>query len=481
MRNAQFNAVTPVLAFGKGPWELGRPDYRDAVKDLALWHHALHPYIYDAVLDGDETGFPYAVTPLPIAFPDDPNTYGLANDGTRQYEWLFGPSLLATPVFGSDFDMAQTRDVYLPAGRWIDYATGAVFHGPRTLDDYAIGTDRVPAFVGGKGVLVLRGGAGMVAEVYPVTTGSTYEWTDGDADSSIENANTGWDPELLRITDLSRGEPVEFTVDDITGALRFAFEPGHDYKLSGGGEAADTVSRETAAPSAAPTSVTHTVDAGQATLSWQPVDGARSYTVSVRGSGQCGVTVAGSTTETSLPLGSVEGAVGVYTVAAVNALGSGPASQPYEIHPDGPPPAVIVTNEGTPPTCDPDPPAYVESGRWASGSLKGFDGSGSRYSSTQDSTASWSTRLGGGSYAVEVWFPQNAQSTTQATYEIRHAAGTTRATVDQVANGGRWVPLGTFEFTATELASVSLLVTGGTGYHRADAVRFTPVAANQPD
>jgi hypothetical protein len=261
MRNAQFNALTPVLAFGKGPWELGRADYARQVKDLALWHHDLHPYIYDAVLDGHRTGFPYAMTPLPLAYPDDEQTFHLANDTTRQYEWLFGESLLATPVFGADFETAQARDVYLPEGKWIDYSTGAVFHGPRTLPGYVIGTDRVPAFVGGKGVLVERDGdAGFAAEVYPIATGSTYEWTDGQRESRIVNGNTGWDPASLRVTDTTTGADVPYRLDERTGAFRFAFEPGHDYRLTGGGDAAHPVPVESEPP-AAVTGVTHTVDA----------------------------------------------------------------------------------------------------------------------------------------------------------------------------------------------------------------------------
>lgn len=63
-----------------------------------------------------ETGFPAAMTPAPLAYPDDPATYGLANRTTRQYEWSLGPSSLAAPLFGNDFDTAETRDVYLPEG-----------------------------------------------------------------------------------------------------------------------------------------------------------------------------------------------------------------------------------------------------------------------------------------------------------------------------------------------------------------------------
>ncbi|SDU57419.1 GDSL-type esterase/lipase family protein [Jiangella alkaliphila] len=487
VRNAQFNALTPVLAFGKGPWDLGRPDYAAQVLDLALWHDALHPYVYDTVLDGYETGYPSAMTPLPVAYPDDPATYGLVNDQTRQYEWMFGESLLAAPVFGADFETAQARDVYLPAGRWIDYSTGAVVDGPRTLEDYAVGTDRVPAFVGGKGVLVLRDRdesgevAGFTAEVYPVARSSRYEWTDGDARSTILNANTGWDPDRLRIADRTTGHTVPFEVDDVTGAFRFAFEPGHDYVLSGGGRATHSLPVETAAPDAAPAAVAAETGAdGQTTLSWDAVPGARTYVVEVSGAATCADGLAGSTTGTSLSLGGLDQAAGTYSVAAVNAAGTGPWSAPVAVTAPGGPAVVTVTDEGTPPTCDPDTPAYAETGTWGGSALAGFDGTRSRFSSTDGSTATWSARLPAGGYDVAVWFPPHTNSTTAATFTVTHAGGESSVVLDQTATGGRWVSLGTYEFGAEQLGSVTLTVGDAPGNARGDAVRFTPVGADPP-
>ncbi|MBB5785643.1 GDSL-type esterase/lipase family protein [Jiangella mangrovi] len=488
MRNAQFNAMAPVMTFGKGPWELGRSDYAESVKDLALWHDALHPYVYDAVLDGNASGFPYAMTPLPIAYPDDENTYGLVNDETRQYEWMFGESLLATPVFGADFDTAQARDVYLPDGRWIDYSTGAVFDGPRTLEDYAVGTDRVPAFVGGKGVLVTRDRSeagevtGFSAEVYPVSRSSRYEWTDGSADSTILNANTGWDPARLRVTDRTTGDTVPFEVDDVTGAFRFAFEPGHDYVLSGGGRAQHSLPVETAAPAAAPAGVSaETGDDGQVTLSWDPVPDARAYLVEVTGAATCAEGLIGSTTGTSLGLGGLDRAAGTYTVAAVNTVGAGPGSEPVVVTaPDGGRAVVTVTDEGAPATCDPETPAYAETGAWAGSALAGFDGSRSRFSATDGSTATWSAKLLDGTYDVSVWFPLHTNSTPAATFTVTHAGGESDTVLDQRADGGRWVSLGEYEFTEDQLGSVTLTVGDAPGNARGDAVRFAPVVEEPP-
>ncbi len=466
IRNAMFNALTPSMAFGRGPWTLEYAPYEQAARKAADFHSALHPYIYDAVLDGYDTGYPSAMTPLPIAYPRDANTYGLAARDGHRYEWLLGESLLATPVMGRDFDTAQTRDVYLPAGTWIDYETGARFTGPATLDDYPLGEARVPAFAGGKGVLVTRAGA----EIHPVTHGrSVYEWTDGRRDSTIVNANTGWDTRTLVLTDTTARRTVRFTVDSVTGALEFPFTAGHDYLLTGGGRATHTLPVEQAAPGQVG-GVAHTVADGVTTLSWQAVADARGYVVTRDDAESCGPVVVASTTgATSVALG-VDGYGGVFRVAAHNAVGRGPESASHEIPVDAEEPGpVVVTNEQTTGPCG-GPPPYAETGPWASGSLKGFDGSGTRYSSTSGATATWQAQVPSGRYEVAVWFPANTGSTTAAHYTVADD----EAVLDQRAGGGQWQTLGTWDFGGT--AAVTLTVSGG-GYHRADAVRFTRVAA----
>nr|WP_246402076.1 TIM-barrel domain-containing protein [Jiangella mangrovi] len=477
VRNAQFDALQPVMAFGRGPWEMGRDDLAAAVKHVALWHESMRPYIYDAALDGHETGYPYAMTPLPIAYPDDETTYGLANDTTRQYEWMLGESVLATPVFGADFETAQSRDVYLPAGKWIDIATGSVFQGPVTLDDYAMGYDRVPAFVGGKGVTVTGTADELRAQVYPIRTGSTYEFSDGDDTSHIRNDNTGWDPASLTVTDTSTRTAVDFDVDPVTGALSFPLTPGHDYRLTGGGTAEHSVPVDTTLPEPV-TGLSHTEAGDLTTLRWDAAAGARGYVVSVSGHGACPTddeVVSGATSgAVELTLGAPESVGGTYRVQAVNNIGAGPFSEGHTVVPpaDDDPGPVVVTNEGEPPTCDPEHPAYEETGVWSPSAVSGFDESRTRFSREIGATATWRASLTPGAYDVAVWFPANSICSSDTTYTVRHAGGSDDIPVDQCATGGQWHSLGSHDF-ADGFAEVTLTVGGGTV--RSDAVRFSPI------
>lgn len=492
VRNAWTLAVTPAMAFGRGPWEMDDPEidgdqgerYAAASSEAADFHERMVPYIYDAALDSHRTGFPTTMTPLPVAFPDDPATYALANDTTRQYEWMMGENLLATPVYGADFETAQTRDVYLPEGHWIDYATGTRFEGPTTLEDYPLGTDRAPVFVGGNGVVVERDGEGLRARVFPVgERGGEYEFDTAEATGSVRLLNTGWDTDRLRVVDRTAGHRVEFDTDPVTGAIEFDFDPAHDYQLVAGADDADTIDRETAPPAATAT-LSHTVDdAGQTTLAWDAVDDARSYLVQVEDAcGISGTSFAGSTvgpTSTTLPLGDIATAGGTYRVIAWSSGGPSQPSRPYEITPDngGSTEPVTVTDEGTPLTCDPDNPAYSEDGYWRpSSNLLGFDGSKTRFSS--DGTATWRANLTPGKYEVSVWYPGYVSNTAEANYRIADVVEATEGTeavvtVDQ-RNGGEWVNLGTYTFLESDqLARVMVGNTDGR-ILRADAVRFTP-------
>src|SRR5699024_1842454 len=134
MRSAQYAALNPSMSFGYGPWNFGDKAVEVTIQAARL-HDRLQPYIYDAAIDTYESGFPYTLTPLPLAYPDDSNVYGLADTTRRSYQWLIGESLLATPLYGGDYATANSRDVYLPEGTWMEYDSGKMYEGPTTLEN----------------------------------------------------------------------------------------------------------------------------------------------------------------------------------------------------------------------------------------------------------------------------------------------------------------------------------------------------------
>lgn len=236
-RHAWLSALTAGMSMGAEPWTWSAEDQASLEKAIRF-HAALAPYLYSAAMDSYTTGYPHTLTPLPIAFPDDAHTYDLARHETQQYAWMVGPNLLATPFLRSDYRTNDRMEIYLPAGEWLDYDTGERFTGPQTLEGFAMPADKTPCFVGGDGVLVLRGPAEQLsAVVYPLTPQPgefRFVYPDGVGRTRILKANAGWDADSLRIVDSTDGAEVAFTRNAANGALRFAIEPGHDYRITGG-------------------------------------------------------------------------------------------------------------------------------------------------------------------------------------------------------------------------------------------------------
>ena len=237
MRNAQYASVNPSMSMGFGPWRFQDEEVERVVLRAARLHARLHPYIYSAAVDAFASGFPHTMTPLSLKWPQDPEVYQLENTRRRGYEWMLGPSLLATPLYGNDCGTAETRDVYLPAGRWMDYDTGDILEGPRTLKNYPLPPGKTPLFVGGKGVVVERDleTNGLVAVVYPVAPDdSTYQFTypDGASHTHIITRFDGTKPVTPRVIDLTTGDSVDPKRDPITKAVSFAIKSGHDYEVT---------------------------------------------------------------------------------------------------------------------------------------------------------------------------------------------------------------------------------------------------------
>jgi hypothetical protein len=109
----------------------------------------LTPYLYKYSREAYDTGVP-TVRAMVLEFPDDPATWSKRT----QYQFMSGESLLVAPVYE---DSPIRNDIYLPAGKWIDYWDGAEFNGSMTLNSYAAPLDKLPMFVR----------AGAIIPMYP--------------------------------------------------------------------------------------------------------------------------------------------------------------------------------------------------------------------------------------------------------------------------------------------------------------------------
>ncbi|MGC8946934.1 MAG: TIM-barrel domain-containing protein [Anaerolineae bacterium] len=117
------------------PWSWGEP-YLSVNRAFIRLRYRLLPYLYTALWQCTQTGAPI-VRPLLWAFQDDPTTHTLDD------EFLCGDALLVAPVLEEG---ATRRRVYLPAGRWYDFWTDALYEGPAWIEAEAP-LARIPVFV----------------------------------------------------------------------------------------------------------------------------------------------------------------------------------------------------------------------------------------------------------------------------------------------------------------------------------------------
>jgi uncharacterized lipoprotein YddW (UPF0748 family) len=98
-------------------------------------------------------------------------------------------------------------------------------------------------------------------------------------------------------------------------------------------------------------------------------------------------------------------------------------------------------------------PAYTENGTWTTGTDTQDYGANYRYRSTSTSSSryvQWQPNLPvAGNYSVSVWYPAGPSRPSDAQYTVYYNGGASQTfTVDQKANGGQWVLLGTYNFPA---------------------------------
>lgn len=104
------------------PWAFG-PEVEAISRRFINWRYQLLPYLYDLTYEASVTGTP-VVRPLILEFPNDEHCCAVED------EFLLGASLLIAPTLSQG---AREREVYLPAGEWIDQHTLESHAGPVTI------------------------------------------------------------------------------------------------------------------------------------------------------------------------------------------------------------------------------------------------------------------------------------------------------------------------------------------------------------
>jgi alpha-glucosidase (family GH31 glycosyl hydrolase) len=136
VRWVEASAFTPIMQFSYGPWNYAAETLA-VVRQYAWLHSALGDYLYAAAQQAQRDGTPI-VRPLFFHDPHDPQTY-LIDDS-----FLLGPDLLVAPVVTEG---AQTRDIYLPAGEWVDAWDGTVYAGAQWRKDHPAPCPGIPLFI----------------------------------------------------------------------------------------------------------------------------------------------------------------------------------------------------------------------------------------------------------------------------------------------------------------------------------------------
>ncbi len=118
------------------PWGYGAEALAN-YQFFARLHTRLFPYIYTYAKESAATGLAI-LRPLILINQSDPKALGV------QHAYHFGNEFLVAPIVALN---ANSRQVYLPAGNWVDFWTGAVHAGGQTIPWSSPDRMQFPLFV----------------------------------------------------------------------------------------------------------------------------------------------------------------------------------------------------------------------------------------------------------------------------------------------------------------------------------------------
>jgi alpha-D-xyloside xylohydrolase len=142
----------------KEPWEYNEA-FTDAFRQVTEMRYRLMPYIYAQAKQCTQKGLPM-VRALFVEYPDDPGCWQVED------QYLFGSDILVAPLM---HEGSTGRNVYLPAGQWIDYQTGKTY----AAGWQSIEAGNIPAIV------LVRDGA-VIPHIKLAQSTSQMDWSNLD-------------------------------------------------------------------------------------------------------------------------------------------------------------------------------------------------------------------------------------------------------------------------------------------------------------
>jgi alpha-D-xyloside xylohydrolase len=143
MRWTQFGCFSPIMQMHRQvtkelqyPWRYGAEALQNYLF-FAQLHTRLFPYIYTYAKQASDTGLPI-IRPLVLLNQTDANTFLL------QHTYLFGNEFLVAPMITPN---ANVRQVYLPAGNWVDFWTNQPQAGGKNMQWTNNQQTQMPLFV----------------------------------------------------------------------------------------------------------------------------------------------------------------------------------------------------------------------------------------------------------------------------------------------------------------------------------------------
>lgn len=159
---------------GQEPWMFGA-EVTEVSRARLADRYRLLPYLYSLADQATRTGAPI-LRPLVWEFPDDPQV------ATLDDQAMLGPFILVAPIVKAG---ATTRSVYLPAGRWFELHSGAIFEGPTTIE-VAAPLAALPMYVREGAILPTTDGI----DVYPGAVASSFSLYEDDGEQLTGGTRT---------------------------------------------------------------------------------------------------------------------------------------------------------------------------------------------------------------------------------------------------------------------------------------------------